>query len=79
MKKYKCTFTLELQEYDDDCFIVENSFKRIEVGEIWSVDELKYRLVGGKESVRLTRGLEWIEICQKTLAAYFEPAEDVTA
>ena len=75
MNRYKCTKPLSIQKYDDDCFIIENEYTEIEVGEVWTEEETEYRLVSGKNSVRLTRGLDWIEIDHKTLEAYFDPVE----
>jgi len=75
MKQYKCTKSLSIQKYDEDCFIIENECMEIAVGEIWTVEEQTVNLIGGRDSIHLACDLNWIEIEPNTLNAYFEPTE----
>lgn len=76
MKNYICIKPLQLECYDNDGFVVENKYVEIGKGEVFQDDELKFRCVGGEDSIRLENDTQWIEITPETLKEHFEEITD---
>lgn len=80
MKKYVCTAGFSVEMFDDDGFSTEK-WTSVEEGEIWTVEDTSFRLVGGNDTVRLYRPegevIQWLEITKEHLAEYFAPAENI--
>lgn len=72
MDKYRCVKQIDLQAYDEDASVCENKFHVVNIDEIYEHDDSAYRLVGGKDTIHLANGLQWIEILPETLKEYFE-------
>lgn len=75
MKEYRCIKELQLECYDDDGFIIENKMSIVSVGEIFEMEDTQHRLVGGKDTVRLSNDRQWMEILPETLSECFECME----
>lgn len=75
-KRYKCIKEMELQSYDDNGFVIENKYRKVKVGSVWSTPDIPFMIIGGEESIHLdresTKGYEWCEIYQEHLEEYFE-------
>ena len=74
--KYICTRRLELSAYDDDGRMIENEYKLVEVGEVWTVVKQEHgNLIAGRGAIHLERGLDWCELTPETLAEHFEEVQ----
>lgn len=74
MKQYVCTKSFTLDQYDDDGFSTDIVLE-VEEGEVFFRFNTSFRLIGGKNTVRLDNALRWIEISEETLAAHFVQVE----
>lgn len=73
MKEYVCIKSFTVDQYDEDGFSTDIVWD-IEEGELFLRSNAPYRLIGGKDTVRLENALRWIEISEETLAAHFAQA-----
>lgn len=79
--KYICTQDLYLDKYDDNGFLIENSYFCVPKDSVWEQDSESYKMIGGQASIHLDRvwrskrakTRQWIEIDRSTLLAYFKP------
>ena len=79
--QYICTQDLYLDKYDDNGFLIENSYMRIPKGSIWEKDDENPKFIAPQDSIHLDRVWktkkakthQWIEIDKATLLAYFKP------
>lgn len=81
MKTYICKKTFQLEKFDDDGFST-GDYMDIHAGAMFERSESPFRVVGGKETVRLD-GITadegtWLEIGEETLTEYFEEVLDGT-
>lgn len=74
IKKYKCIEPFIVDNYDADGFLIENSVKVIEEGEIYTLDESGSTIIGGEVHLEHKNG-SWIEITRDRLNEYFEEVE----
>lgn len=75
MKKYTCIKTLCLEEYDEHGSVIENSYRIVNVGEIFKADDSPFRMVGGSDTIRLHNAEHWVEIMPETLVEHFVEME----
>lgn len=79
MKKYICTAGFAVEQFDDDGFST-GKWNSVEEGEVWTEEETDFRLVGGKDTVRLFRQKGkrewWLEITKEHLAESFKLVEN---
>jgi hypothetical protein len=69
--KYRCKEAFSLDKYDDDGACTGECID-IEKGDAFELSEDAYRLIGGKETVRLDNDSTWLEVTEETLHKYFE-------
>ena len=73
--KYICTEGFAVEQFDDDGFPT-GKWNTVEEGEVWTVEDTAFRLVGGSDTVRLFRQKGkrewWLEITQDHLDMYFK-------
>ena len=70
--KYICTKPFAIQNYDDDGFIIENSYTNIDKGSVWEQDTSGFRMIGAIDSIRLENEQCWMEITKDTLMENFK-------
>lgn len=75
MRKYECIKPLELEHYDEDGYRTGDTMT-IPINTGWEVDEDSYKMISGKESIRLIQITNdnhgrWIEIHEDTLSEHF--------
>lgn len=75
LKRFICTSTLELTQYDDEGFATDETFL-VHEGSVFNCDENNsYRMLGGE--IRLENDDCYIEISRDTFKDYFEEVRDV--
>lgn len=75
IKRYECIKECVFDEYDDDGFPIDGSYKIVPVGSIWQ--ESESMLAGGPDNVHLEREdcegwYEWCEPVKETLETCFK-------
>ena len=77
--KYMCTEGFAVEKFDDDGFSTEK-WTTVEEGEIWTVEDTTFRLVGGSDTVRLFRQKGkrewWLELTKESIVKYFKEVDD---
>lgn len=72
MKKYRCIKDFSVQECDGDGFEMENSYKNIEKGATYTLDESGHTIIGGEIHLDNIQDGSWLEIGRERLSEYFE-------
>lgn len=67
-KLYKCTKAFSVPKYDEDEFIIENEYVEVPLNSTWEHEEDSY----STSDLRLTSGLDYLDISRETLAFHFE-------
>ena len=72
--KYICTEDFSLQMYDEDGFIMEGELLEVHKGDIFSLNESNFRVLG--TDVRIENETTWLELTAADLARYFSAVEE---
>lgn len=72
--KYKCIKDFAVDSYDADGFLIENSLRVINKGEIYTLDEIGCTIIGGEVHLDHENG-SWLEITKDSLNEYFKEVE----
>ncbi|PAV30341.1 hypothetical protein CIL05_07675 [Virgibacillus profundi] len=82
MRKYECTMSFDLEEYDENGNSIENETLTVNVGTVWSEDDKSsYNFVAGSDAYRLVQITKdehsrWIEIYGDRLEECFTELEE---
>lgn len=71
MIRYRCIKGFAVDTYDCDGFLIENSARLIEEGEIYTIDESGSTIIGGEVHLDREDG-SWLEVSRDRLKEYFE-------
>lgn len=69
--KYKCIKDFAVDSYNTDGFLIENSPRVINKGEIYTLDETGCTIIGGEVHLDHENG-SWLEITKDSLNEYFK-------
>lgn len=72
--RYKCIKDFSVDSYDADGFLIENNPCVINKGEIYTLDETGYTIIGGEVHLDHENG-SWLEITKDSLNEYFKEVE----
>ena len=63
-----------IDSYDDDGFLIENSPRVVDEGEVYTLDETGSTVIGGEVHLDHENG-SWLEITRDSLNEYFKEVE----
>ena len=72
--KYRCIKSFMVDSYDDDGFLIENSPRVVDEGEVYTLDETGSTVIGGEVHLDHENG-SWLEITRDSLSEYFKEVE----
>lgn len=70
VKKFRCKKSFSLPAYDENCEEVWGKEVKIELGQIYTLDESGSTFISAE--IHLDGEKDWIEISKQTLEEYFE-------